>query len=154
MSPLPEGMTPSQVGDRAEAAILAALVAAGQQVLIPFGQHRYDLAYLEDGGLVRVQCKSGVFRKGAVIFRTHSVWRGAAYDYRDDADVFGVYCHDLDEIFLVPVEEAPNSVAHLRLDPPRNAQKAGLRWAERYRLKTVIEGAPAKVQPGQLRLEG
>lgn len=132
MTPLPCGMTPSQVGDRAEAAVLAALVAMGKDVLVPFGQRRYDLAYVENGDLVKVQCKSALEREGAIVFRTHSVGRGPARDYRSDADVFGVYCHDRGEIYLVPVGDVPHSAAHLRLHPPRNAQRARIRWASQY----------------------
>jgi hypothetical protein len=114
-------MTPSQIGERAEAAVLAALVAAGRQVLLPFGgQRRYDLAYEEEGRLIRVQCKSGRERKGAIVFRTHSVGRGPPLNYRQDADVFGVYCHDRREVYLVPVSDVPQSGAHLRLSHARN----------------------------------
>ena len=54
MSPLPPGMTPSQVGERAEAAVMAALAAAGKRILAPFGQQRYDLAFEENGRIVKV----------------------------------------------------------------------------------------------------
>lgn len=135
MSPLPSGMTPSQVGERAEAAVLAALACAGKDVLVPFGgQRRYDLAYEENGRLVRVQCKSGREEKGAIVFRIYSISRGPARDYRDDADVFGVYCHDRGEIYLVPVGDVPSFAAALRLDPPKNGQRSGVRWAEPYLL--------------------
>lgn len=128
-------MTPSQIGERAEAAVLAALVCAGKQVLVPFGgQRRYDLAFEEAGRLVKVQCKSGRERKGAIVFRTYSVGRGPAKDYREDVDIFGVYCHDRGEIYLVPVGDVPSRGAHLRLSPARNGQQAGVRWASRYRL--------------------
>lgn len=134
MSPLPEGMTPSQVGERAEAAVLAALACAGKEVLIPFGQRRYDLAFEEDGRLVRVQCKSGREQNGAINFRTYSIGRGPARDYREDADVFGVYCHDRGEVYLVPVNEVPSVAAALRLRPTRNGQESRVRWASQYLL--------------------
>lgn len=135
MSPLPTGMTPSQVGERAEAAVLAALACTGKQVLVPFGgQHRYDLAYEDQGRLVKVQCKSGREANGAIFFRTHSEGRGRTGDYRGDADCFGVYCHDRGEVYIVPVADVPPSAAHLRLDPPRNGQQARVRWASQYRI--------------------
>lgn len=59
-------MTPSEVGERAEAAILAALVQAGKHVVLPFGGHRrYDLAYEEKGRLVKVKCKSAREKNGS-----------------------------------------------------------------------------------------
>lgn len=87
-------MTPSQVGERADAAVMAALAAAGKHILLPFGQKRYDLAYEEDGKLIKVQVKSGRETAGAIFFRTHSAIRERSRDYSEDADVFGVYCHD------------------------------------------------------------
>ena len=127
-------MTPSEVGERAEAAVLAALVAAGKEVFIPFGGHRgYDLAYQEDGNLIKVQCKSGRQRNGAIAFRTYHV--GPARDYREEADVFGVYCHERAEVYLVPVEDVPPRGAHLRLEPAKNGQEAGIRRAENYLLR-------------------
>ena len=78
---------------------------------MPFGgQRRYDLAYEEAGRLVKVQCKSGRERKGAIVFRTYSVGRGPAKDYRQDVGVFGVYCHERGEIYLVPVDDVPPAV--------------------------------------------
>ena|SRR5687768_4706586 len=93
-------MMPSEIGERAEAAVLAALTCAGKQVLVPFGgQRRYELAYEEAGRFVRVQCKSGRERSGAIVFRTYSVGRGPARDYREEVDVFGVYCHERGEVY-------------------------------------------------------
>lgn len=70
-------MTPSEIGERTEAAVLAALTCAGKEVLVPFsGDRRYDLAYAEKGRLIRVQCKSGNERDGKVHFATHSTGNG------------------------------------------------------------------------------
>ena len=69
--------TPSQKGERSEAAILHALVAAGRVVLMPWGaSQRYDFV-IDDGNgrFTRVQCKSGVYRHGCVYFRTASADR-------------------------------------------------------------------------------
>lgn len=125
-------MLPSEIGERSEAAVLAALVEAGKQVLIPFRQTRYDLAYEENGRLVRVQCKTGVLTRGAIWVKTHSRGRSRWLDYRDDADYFGVYCHERREVYLVPVADLPVRGGHLRLEPPKNRQKAGIRWAAPY----------------------
>ena len=128
-------MTPSEIGERAEAAILAALVRSGKEILIPFGQRRYDLAYEDKGSLVKVQCKTGHERSGAIWFKTHSVCRGQARDYREDASVFGIYCHERNEVYLVPVQDVPARYAHLRLHDACNGQQAGVRWASKYLLR-------------------
>lgn len=130
-----EGMTPSEIGERAEAVVLAALTSAGKKVLMPCGgQRRYDLAYEEAGRLVKVQCKSGRERDGVILFQTHSVSCGPARDYREDVDSFGVYCHDRGEVYLVPVHDVPPRVAHLRVRAPLNHQQARIRWAGQYLL--------------------
>ncbi|MGH2757664.1 MAG: group I intron-associated PD-(D/E)XK endonuclease [Actinomycetota bacterium] len=127
-------MTPSEVGERTEAAVLAALAAAGKHVLVPFGQRRFDIAFEDDGRLIKVQCKTGVQKQGALWFKTHSVIHGSSRNYRDEIDYFGVYCHDRREVYVVPVSDVPTTAAHLRLHPPRNAQKARIRAAQPYLL--------------------
>jgi len=132
-------MTPSEIGERTEAAVLAALSSLGKAVLIPFGPRRYDLAFDEAGKLVRMQCKAGRQVAGAIHFRTHSVGRSALRDYRDDIDLFGVYCHEREEVYLVPVHDVPLRGARLRLEPPKNGQRAGIRAADKY---LVMKGMP------------
>jgi hypothetical protein len=63
--------------------VVAALVAVGKHVLLPFGDNlRYDLAYEEeDGSFVRVQCKTGRLVDGVILFPTSSYhakpdWQG------------------------------------------------------------------------------
>ena len=134
-------MQPSEIGERTEAAVLGALACAGKQVLVPFGGgHRYDLAYEENGRLMRVQCKSGREVRGVILFPTHWSGRGPRPDYRDEADVFGVYCHSRGEVYLVPVDHVPVRGATLRLEPTRNRQRAGVRWASDYLLARHIQG--------------
>ena len=129
-------LTPSEIGERAEAAVLAALAAAGREVLIPFGQHRFDFAYEDAGRLVKVQCKTGIYRRGVISFRTHSVSRsGQLRDYRnDDIDFFCVYCHERREVYMVPVADVPFRRGSLRVEPTRNRQKNRIRHAARYLL--------------------
>lgn len=127
-------MLPSEIGERAEAAILAALVADGKEILVPFGQRRYDLAYEEEGRLVKVQCKAGCLSKDRAVlnFRTHSVGRNSLRGYHGEVDYFGVYCHERREVYLVPIEGLPKSRATLRLAPPRNGQCSRIRQASNY----------------------
>ena len=67
---LPRMVTPSQKGERSEAAILKALVSSGRVVLMPWGaSQRYDFVIDEGGGrFTRVQCKSGVFWSYALVY--------------------------------------------------------------------------------------
>ncbi len=132
--------TPSAKGSRSEAALLAAL-AAGKTVLLPRGgHHRYDFVLDEGGGrFMRVQCKSGVYRRGAIYFRTCGADRRRPLGdaYFGQVDAFGVYCPTLGRAFLIPIEDVPVSqLAAIRLQPPGNGQTAKIRWAQQYELLT------------------
>jgi len=121
----------SATGNRTAGFVLAALLEAGYRPLLPFGDgHPYDIAFDDDGRLLRVQCKTGRLIKGAVCFPT-AIWcRGNKYrSYRGDVDYFGVYCPDARQVYLVPVADVPDRCASLRVDPPRNGQAKGVRWA-------------------------
>jgi len=125
----------NKVGNIAEAKILADLAAAGFHVLIPFGDGgRYDLAVDVDGKLVRIQCKSGVLKKGVVIFRTYSMNRDKEpVGYKaSEIDFFASYCPETDEVYYVPIKEAATRTVNLRVSPTRNNQEKGIKYAKDY----------------------
>ncbi len=126
----------STVGTRTEGIVLAALIRAGLTVLLPFGDgHRYDLAVDDGGKLVRVQCKTAVYRQGCVVFKATSQRRdGTEYGYTGDADVFGVYCPDRDAVYLVPVGDVTSLRVRLRVEHPRNNRVSDVRYASDYEL--------------------
>mgnify|MGYP001382150054 CR=1 FL=1 len=128
-------MNPKQIGEISEGMILGRLLLAGKTVLQPFGDNqRYDLVIDEDGTFVRVQCKAGHVHNGVVRFNTCSTDRttGKAKGYAGQADVFAVFCALLNKMYLVPVEDVPNTRAHLRLVEPKNGQSKGIRLASTY----------------------
>jgi hypothetical protein len=57
-----------------------------------------------------------------------------ASDYEGEADLFLIYCPELERIYAVPVDEAPASHGYLRVDPTRNGQEEGIRWARDFEL--------------------
>ena len=133
---------PKDVGDVTQAMVMARLVEAGKQVLVPFGENvRYDLVIDDLGSFVRVQCKTGRLRNGAVRFPTcsstyhHPANQGLAnchQGYRGQADVFGVYCPETDSVYLVPVEDLGSRSGYLRVVPTRNRQMKRIRWARDF----------------------
>lgn len=130
---------PVDVGQRSEAAILSELVRRGYRVLLPFGTNqRYDLVLDLDGTFVRAQCKTGRLRNGSVEFTARSTRvntsRVFVRSYRGEAEIFLVYCHELERIYAVPVDEAPTSHMALRLKPARNGQVRRVHPAEKYEL--------------------
>jgi hypothetical protein len=137
----PEPTThPVEVGLRSEAAILSELVRRGYHVLVPFGfNHRYDLVIDLDGEFVRAQCKTGRLRKGAIVFSPQSVRSNMVKvmtrDYVGDVDLLLVYCPETQGLFAVPIADLPpGGGASLRVDPTRNKQSVGIRWAHDYEL--------------------
>lgn len=127
--------TPSQIGERAEAEVIAALTRMGTDVWLPFrASSRVDLMFEDDVGVHRVQCKAG-FRSGdVVIFMTCSNTRNVPRSYRGQVDYFGVFCAAVGDVYLVPVADVPEHRGYLRLAPPRNGQTKGVRWAADYRI--------------------
>jgi len=136
---------PKAIGDTTQAHVLARLVEQGMSALVPWGENqRYDLATEDDGAFLRIQCKTGRLRRGVIRFNTcsttyhHPGNRGTEYyqhDYRGDADVFAVYCPDTNGVYLVPVDEVGTREGSLRVEPTRNNQSCGIRWAREFELR-------------------
>lgn len=139
------------IGDRTEAIVLAHLLRSYETVLIPFGNgRRYDLVVDDGGRFLRVQCKTGSYRDGTIVFNTASSqyqggggrsYRGRR-SYRGEVDYFAVYCPPLDRTYLVPVEDVGASHGCLRVDAPKNQQQKAIRWANDYELRPAEEVKP------------
>jgi len=130
---------PVTKGNRTEARVLAALLERYETILLPYGGNcRYDLAIDDGGNLLRVQCKTGQIRSGCVIFPTCSSLQhrkpGTRSNYRGQADFFGVWCPVTKTVYLVPVEDVGDRLGSLRIEPTRNNQSTGIRWAKDYEL--------------------
>src|SRR6185295_6493361 len=142
-----KGINPKAIGERSEGQIMSRLLRTGRTVLKPFGDNqRYDLVIDEGDRFVRVQCKTGRLRDGAVRFATCSSYahRGLGRrDYRGQADVFAVYCPGTDRCYLVPVDAVGEKGCSLRVNKSRNGQ------AKNIRLAADFELAPAPgLEPG------
>ena len=118
--------------------VLAALVRHGFDVLVPFGDgHPYDLVVsIDHSQFVRVQCKTSWPRGGCVIFngRTTDHGRGPQ-SYVGLADVFGVYYPPTEAVYLVPVGAVASFEGRLRLEPTRNNQRRGVRFAAGFEIE-------------------
>jgi hypothetical protein len=134
---------PKCVGEISEAAILVELLKSGETILTPFGDNqRYDLVLDRDGTFVRVQCKTGILRNGVIKFNTCSSsshrTNGGNRDYRGQADLFAVYCHETDKVYLIPVDDAPRTGMSLRVEPTANNSK-NVKWAKDYEFPRSVE---------------
>jgi hypothetical protein len=70
--------------------------------------------------------------QGALCFQTCSNTANVRVDYRGQIDAFGVYSPELDRVYLVPVDDVSLRGCHLRIEPTRNGQQVGIRWASDY----------------------
>lgn len=147
-------MTKNTAGRGLEAytAILHALVAKGEEVLIPWADHlRYDLAFVRyEGGLLsakeprlyRVQCKMARLTDdgSCSVFNAFNTIpgeggrRAGVKGYRGEVEYFGVYGADTGKCYLVPVDVVPIGGARLRLAKSRNNQEKGVRWAKEFEI--------------------
>jgi hypothetical protein len=118
--------------EAAEAAVLSAFASQGYDIFTPFGGGQpFDLA-VHLGGLsfLRVQCKAAWLKGGCLVFNTRSTDHGRGpQSYRGVADVFGVYFPSRDAVYVVPIDAVAECEGRLRLDPPLNNQRKGIRLA-------------------------
>ncbi len=125
-------------GEVSEALIIGKLVSLGYSVSIPFGNNqRYDLILDNGGDLIKVQCKTGNLSRGCMTFPACSTngFTGKRKNYREDVDVFAVYCQELDKYYLVPVDIAGISYGHLRyLKTKHTSNMVNVNWAKDYEI--------------------
>lgn len=127
---------PKAIGEISEGIILAHLIRRNYVILIPFGNNqRYDLVVdIGNGSFIRGQCKTGVYRCGCVKFSTCSTSGKRRRDYRNQIEVFWVYCPELDKVYQIPVNDVGINSALLRVDPPIGGATSHIRWAKDYEI--------------------
>jgi hypothetical protein len=153
-----DNLTPSQKGAVAEAAITTMAIQLGLVVLRPMAEGgRYDLVIDLEPELLRVQCKLAPRRSGVLSVRlrtnrcTPAGYVSTCYTAAE-VDVIAAYSPELHRGFLIPIDEASGRRAiHLRLDPTRNNQAHGIKWARDYEFAPAIERL--RTRPGERRTE-
>ncbi len=127
--------------------MLRALVERDFAVLVPFGEgHPYNLVvHLRSEQFLRIQCKTARVQNGCVVFNSRSTDHARGQGtYLGLADAFGVFSPSTDSVLLVPVNQVPTSVVYLRLEPARNNQRTGIRFAtdheiDRWTIESLCE---------------
>jgi PD-(D/E)XK endonuclease len=117
--------------------ILAVLVRQGFQVLVPFGEGQpYDLAiHLGGSAFLRIQCKTAWPVGGCMVFNCRTTDHGRGpQSYFGQADIFGVYFPRDRAVYLVPIDAVAESEGRLRLEPTRNNQRRGIRFAADFEI--------------------
>jgi hypothetical protein len=124
---------------------MLALRERGHGVYVAFGENtRADLVIDDGEKLLRVQCKTGRLRRGAVEFATASTYghhrnpRVIRRTYTGEIDLFAVYCLETSGVYLVPIQDVPTkSYACLRVNPSLNNQYRYVRFAQQYEIGNV-----------------
>src|ERR1044071_10493502 len=143
-------------GNAAEAVVLSAFVQRGFRMSVPFGDgYPYDLVlHLRGTEFLRIQCKTAWRKGGCLVFNCRSTDHGRGpQSYAGLADVFGVFFPPNQSIYLVPIDGVANFEGRLRLNPPRNNQRRGIRMAAEFefdrwtegRLRQLLTGASLQV---------
>lgn len=127
-------------GDFTEAVVIAELVRREIPVSIPFGDNeRYDLLLeTPEHWIVRVQVKTGWVADGKICFHgrsQHTNSNGNVYkDYEGDVDFFIVYCHEIEELYLIE-KSAFATAMSLRIEEPIQ-RDSSINWADDYLFET------------------
>lgn len=123
-------------GDLTEAVVIAELKRRCIPVSLPFGDNeRYDLIIETPAEeLLRVQVKTGWLSVGKVQFHAksqHTNSQGNTYKpYDDDVDLFLVYCHEIDMLYLVQADVFEGSIS-LRVEEPK-IENRRINWAHEF----------------------
>jgi prevent-host-death family protein len=140
-------MDSNRKGAIAEAAIELAAVRLGIPVLKPVAEHgRYDLGFEVGDRILRVQCKWGALEEGGAVIKValQTSWLTPAGYVRspygpDEIDLVAVYCEPLDRCYLLSSALACGRTAiHLRVAPPRNAQRACINLASDFEFAGAV----------------
>lgn len=136
---------PQKRGQATEAILKSEFLVRDLPVLVPeYDNEPYDLVVEVADAFYRVQCKTAYGTDtGTVQFETVSTRATATgYErrsYEGAIDFFAVYNPGDDQAYLVGVEEAASGKMEIRLEEPKNNQRARVNWYEEYLLDTRLE---------------
>ena len=159
--------TRKEKGDLAELMVACDLRERGYRISIPFGEEAdYDLVAERNGELERVQVKytESDGKVAEVKCRSHSHTNGRIRRTKHytaaTIDWLAVYDRTTDRCYYLPASElgGGRSKLLLRLAPPKNNQRVGIRRAENYLdfedpRQSKMEMEPAGLEPATSRMQ-
>jgi PD-(D/E)XK endonuclease len=131
-------LTTNQKGFIAETAVLHECAKLHVPVAKPLDDQKYDLIFDLGEKLLRVQCKWAARIGDVVSIRTRTCRRAReGLIHRtygpDEIDAIAAFCVATGCCYLLPHELSVDRAAvQLRLEPTKNNQAAGIRWARDY----------------------
>lgn len=140
-------MESKQKGNLTELQCLAAFVAIGCSVSIPYGDNsKYDFIADKDGQLLKIQVKTSSLKKNsqdAICFSCRSTHvncsgvKNIRYN-ENEIDYFATFWEG--KCYVIPVQECSVEKT-LRFAPPKNGQIKGISFAKDYEIEKVIGGS-------------
>ena len=141
-------MNTVMIGDIGEGLAIASFTKAGFIVSKPLSNNAsYDLIVEYNNRLYKVQVKTTNSEKdGKMVFATKTTnytrgnWASNSYS-KNEVDMFFLYCVENDwcGIYLADESETIPVELNIRIVPPKNGQKIGIRFAENYSFEKQIE---------------
>jgi hypothetical protein len=137
-------LTTNQKGAIAELAIAREALKLGIGVYAPYGDERTDLIFDLHPRLVRVQCKWASRKDDIVVVRLYAARRTAeglrrTFYTPDEIDAFAAYCAETERCYFFDISTLTARVSvQLRLQPARNNQSSGVRWARDYEFGATL----------------
>lgn len=135
-------LSTQEKGLASEAKAISYLVDRGFTVLEPFGDNeRYDIVIEDDGEFERIQVKTGKLKDSYIDFklssnRSHASGVTHKPYTSDEVDSFIVVCHELEELYYVPIDDVGSSSMRLRLKAKQ--EQPQINWAEEYEIDRKI----------------
>jgi PD-(D/E)XK endonuclease len=149
-------LTSDQKGNIAELAIAASAIEHGIDVYRPIGEgSRYDMIFVVDSALLRVQCKWAPIYRGVIILRCYSSRRNRDGFLRrkyevGEIDGYAAYCPDNGRCYFLPFSVfGSRTQVSLRLGPCHNKQRAGVHWAADFEFAATLPLPGAVAQLGE-----
>jgi hypothetical protein len=131
-------MNTKDLGDLTELSAAKKLISAGNAVSFPFGDNeRYDLILDGKNRLEKVQVRKATRREGYLFFKCYSNHRSngdikrVSFD-ENEIDCFLVWYREKDELYKVPIQEAPKTEMTLRIGETGNNQEQNVNWTSDY----------------------
>ena len=138
-------METKRLGNLGELKALAKFAEYSIPVYIPYGDtERIDLIADFNGKLNKIQVKStdksanGVFEFCLRTTTKNTQISQSKYYTSDQVDYFVFYTKENDEVYIVSYEDCATTSVKLRLVPPANGQKTGIKMAADYTLDKFL----------------
>lgn len=129
-------------GTQSETYVISELLRCGYPVSQPLTEERYDLVVDTRDGFVAAQVKRmREARSGAIKFGCKSnyngVTEGESYT-ADEIDGFIAHHPETDQLYWVPVDDAPSTKMQIRVSEPEN-NSPNINWHKDYVFENTFE---------------